>query len=260
LKGDLADFNWKQLDHFQPDVIYHFARFPGRTKEERRIAASRNADANLRLIEWMKNQRQPPSLVFGSGTLVYGNRGREWTDERTEISPISFQREYVEAERPILRAQQSGLPVSIVRPPWIYGAGSWFEWFYGRHIRQKKKIPLYGSGRNFMSLIHVEDCAGLFHHIGKYGQPGETFNIFAHPPVTQKQFADELKRLIHVPVKKYSPLRMRLQFGQAAREALTFSLRPTTIHSRILASFPFKYPDLSSGLESVLKQMNLLGE
>lgn len=258
LKSDLADFNWKQLDNFQPDVIYHFARFPGRTKEERQIAAARNAGANRRLIEWLQDQRQPPLLVFGSGTLVYGNRGKEWTDERTEINPISFQREYVEAEWPILRGQQSGLPVSVIRPPWIYGAGSWFEWFYGNHIRQKGNIPLYGRGRNDMSLIHLEDCSGLIHHIGQYGQPGETFNIYAHPPVTQKQFSEELKRLTNLSVKKYSPLRMRFQFDKTTREALTFSLRSVSKHDRLLAGFSFKYPDLRSGLESVLKQMNLL--
>lgn len=254
---DLLEFDWKALKEFQPDVIYHFARIPGKNKAERKASALRNARANEKLIARLESLGNPPLLVFGSGTLVYGDQGEKWTDEATELNPVSFQREYVVAEHPILTAmEKKELPIMIVRPPWIYGDGSWFEWFFWNHMQKKQSVPQFGNGLNFMSLIHIADCAGLIHHIAKHGESGQVYNITGHTPIRQHQFAMLLQNLSGLPLKKYSQLRLWLQFDRAAREALTFSLKSATRHQPILNSYKYKYPALRAGIKSILKKMS----
>lgn len=259
IQSSLEDFDWHELESYQPDVIYHFARMSGRTQTERRKAATANARANKQLIQWMKSREDPPLMIFGSGTLVYGDHGKEWVDELTSIKPYSFQREYFEAERPILQAMHSmHLPVIIVRPPWIYGPGSWFEWFFIKPMREQQIIPQYGSGKNYMSLIHLNDCAGLIHQIAKSGKPGECYNINAHAPIRQRQFTILLQELTGMPIKKYSRLRMWLQLERAAREALTFSLKSTTLHKNLFQNYPLRYPGLPSGLYAILEELDII--
>lgn len=256
LRSDLLEFDWKVLDELQPDVIYHLARIPGRNKAERAASAVRNAAANHKLIDWIESQDNPPLLVFVSGTLVYGDQGERWADEAAEINPVSFQQEYFEAERPILTAlKEKKLPIIIVRPPWIYGNGSWFKWFFWKHMEEKKTVPQYGNGKNYMSLIHIEDCAGLIHHIAQHGKPGEVYNIIGHTPIQQYQFSMLIQNLMELPLKKYSVPRLWLQFDRAAREALTFSLKSATGHQQLLDSYRYKYPKLRAGIKSILNKM-----
>lgn len=258
MQGNLSDFNWSELENFQPDVIFHFARMAGSNKQLRAQAAAENAEANTALIKWLEKQDNPPLLVFGSGTLVYGDQDSTPIDESAGLEPTGFQKEYVKAEEPILNAlQQTKLPIIIVRPPWIYGAGSWFEWFFVKHMKEKKKVPLYGTGQNFMSLIHIKDCAGLIYHIAKYGMIGDCYNITGHAPVLQQQFALLLRKLSGLPIKKYSPVYLWIKMDRAAREALTFSLKLDTKHRTLTDSYALFHPELYAGLRSVLAQYDL---
>lgn len=257
IQHDLTDFEWKHLDDNRPDVIYHFARIPGKGKKGRLQAAARNAHANNQLVQWLQNLDLPPLLVFGSGTLVYGDQKDKWVNETANTNPISFQREYFEAEKPILQAlEKSGLPIMIVRPPWIYGAGSWFEWFFWKHMQEKKSVPQYGNGKNLMSLIHINDCAGLIHHISKYGEHRQIYNIKGHAPILQQQFSEQLHQLSGLPVKKYSSPRMWLQFDRASRKALTFSLKSATLHQSLVNNYQYKFPKLETGLRSILAELS----
>lgn len=256
-QGNMTNFDWEQLEDFKPDVIFHLGRMTGKTKMERREVAGKNALANEHLIKWLQKQENPPLLVFGSGTLVYGHHRDEWVDESVKMNPISFQREYHEAEQPILQAMvQSAVPVIVVRPPWVYGKGSWFEWFFWKKMTENQFIPQYGNGKNFMSLIHIDDCAGLIYHIGKYGHPGNEYNIISHPPIRQRQFVKQLQKLTGLPVQKYPSLYLWWKFDRAAREALTFSLKSATQHKDLLTQFPFKYPELQTGLRSILNRLD----
>lgn len=256
IQGDIFDFNWMLLDEIKPDVIFHFARATGRSKSERKFAAQKNAAANQRLLSWLERLVNPPLLVFGSGTLVYGNRGNEWVNEGSVTDPISFQREYFKAEEPVLdHINAMSSPVIVVRPPWIYGNGSWFKWFYWQHMENKKSIPLYGKGLNQMSLIHIDDCAGMIFFAAKHGDPGTIYNITGHPPMSQLAFAGHIQELIKLPIQKYSAPILRLKLGKAAVEALTFSLKSNSSHELML-NYDLRYPELKSGLQSLVEQFH----
>ena len=94
------------------------------------------------------------------------------------------------------------MKVSIVRPPWIIGNGSWFYSFFLNTSKKYGFVPVYGNGENWMSLIDVEDCAGLIINIIKNCKPS-TYTIYIAPEqyVKQIDFCRELSNILKMDVK-----------------------------------------------------------
>ena len=241
--GSLGSFALSLLDQFRPDTVIHLARMSGPGKAGRYLAALRGAKANRRIIQHLQGQTPRPHMIYVSGTLVYGDCGDSPVDEGRPLRPIAFAREYIKAEQPWMAAQREGaLPVTILRPPWIMGQGSWFAEFYLASIRQHRMVPLFGDGHNLMSLIDVEDCAGLIAHAVRQAAPGKCYNIFAPGAcLTQLAFAEKLAQLTRAGIRNISTAEMRRRYGQAALEAFTFSNISATRHPEFLSGYDFRF-------------------
>jgi nucleoside-diphosphate-sugar epimerase len=109
-----------------------------------------------------------------------------------------------------------------------------------------------------MSLIHVDDCAGLLHRLAQVAPAGETCNVFHHEPVRQSDFARLLSELSGLPIRRIPLQRVSRRHGRAAAEAFQFDLAVTTKHQSLWGDFPFRYPDLRDGLRSVLAAYRLI--
>lgn len=253
LKGSLSHFDWSNLEANLPEVIFHTARMAGKNRQQRKIAALQNCKANEKLLQWLGSLPRPPLLVFVSGTLVYGSHGESLVDESVHPNPISFQREYFEAEKPILEKMYSGkLPIVIVRPPWIYGPGSWLKAFYLNPSQKAGYVPVYGKGGNLMNFVHVRDVAGMIIHVAeKYPENG-IYNITSDATLTQKEFGLKLAELTALKIRHKPLWWMRLRFDKAVAEAFSFSLNVTTEHKGLFADYRFYYPDFDEGLKEVL--------
>jgi nucleoside-diphosphate-sugar epimerase len=252
VRGSLDLFPWRSLEGDLPDVIFHLARIPGRGGWRGPMTRLRNRLANERLMLWLASCPRPPLLVYVGGTLAYGSRGDEEVTEATPLSPISFARDYHAAERPWLRALRGALPVIVVRPAWVLGPGAWFEAYYRRFMRAERAVPLFGPGRNWMSLVHVEDCAGLLAHFARHAPPVTTVNVFAGAPLRQMELAERLARVSGLPVRRVPLEEMAARFGRAVREAFDFSARVGTLHSALHASFAPQHLDLDRALAALL--------
>ncbi len=253
--GGLQDFAWAQLESDLPDVIFHTARFSGSNRKSRQAAAAENRKANERLLSWLLSLSSPPLLVFVSGTLVYGSHGTQAVDETYPPNPISFQREYFEAEKPILQAiEENNLPVMITRPSWIYGPGSWLRAFYLHPARAKGRVPLYGKGNNLMTFIHVKDVAGLMPHLATNGSPGNVYNLGFQPALAQEDFVRMLAKLSDKKIKRKPLWWMKLRHDKAIAEAFSFSLDVRTKHPEVIESYQPYYTDFESGIREVLRE------
>jgi len=254
VRGSLDRFSWRTLEQDPPDVIFHLARIPGRGGIRGALTRIRNRLANERLLLWVAGCPRPPLVIYAGGTLAYGSRGDESVTEWTPLSPISFSRDYHKAELPWLRAQRgSDLPVIVARPAWVLGPGSWFEAYYRRFIREQRAVPLYGPGENWMSLVHVEDCAGLLAHTARCALPTSVVNLFAGPPLRQAELAERLARVTALPIRRVSLDDLERQFGRAVREAFTFSARIGTVHQALHAEYRFEHQDLDDDLAALLR-------
>jgi nucleoside-diphosphate-sugar epimerase len=230
--GDLRSFDLKIIDEFRPDVIIHMARMSGATRLGRKVAAIRGALANERLIRHLKKSEKKPHIIYLSGTLVYGNCGEELVNENHHLKPIAFAREYIIAEKPWMVAMhERSLSVCIMRPPWIIGRGSWFDRYYLDSIRKHEKIPLFGEGNNWMSLIDVEDCAGIIEHSLTNYRQGGCYNIYTPECIIrQKEFTGKISSLTGLQVIQLGREQIIKLYGNTMWEAFTFSLISSTNH------------------------------
>jgi nucleoside-diphosphate-sugar epimerase len=253
LTGSIDRFRWRALEDDPPDAIFHLARIPRRRRFDAPVIRMRNRVASARLLYWLASCPRPPLAVFVGGTLAYGSHSEALVTEETALSPVSFSRDYHAAEVPWLQLRAGhDAPLVIARPAWVLGPGSWFETYYGRPIRQERSVPLYGDGDNWMSLVHVEDCAGLLVHLARHAPPMTVMNLAAGPTLRQREFSDRLAGLTGLPIRRISVDELAERHGRAVREAFVFSARVGTIHGALARSYQPRHPDLDADLAALL--------
>ena len=252
VRGSLDRFPWHGLERDAPDVVFHLARIPGRGGLRGALTRLRNRRANARLVRALSAWARPPLVVFVGGTLAYGSHGEQAVTEHTPLTPISFARDYHRAELPWLRVQRLGdVPVIIARPAWVLGRGAWFEAFYRRSMDTERVVPLYGPGDNWMSLVHVDDCAGLLEHAARRALPSSAVNVFAGPPLRQAELVERLASVTGLPIRRIALDEVERRFGTAVREAFTFSARIETVHTAWHAAYTIEHRDLATDLRAL---------
>ena len=235
--SSLGKLQRQKFIDYPPDTVFHCARLAGKTDRSRRAAAKRGYQANVRLRAIFENLPIPPTMVYCSGTLMYGNTG-SIADEQQPLSPIAYARAYEYAERPFTEeAKGTILDVRTARPAWILGSDSWFEYFFYRPALASGFVPYYGDGRQQMSIISVEDCAGQLLHVSTHGSKGESYNLFGFAPISQLEFAEKIGDVLGLDVRQVDEKELVKQHGKTVAEALTSNTPVTTMHSEWKASY-----------------------
>lgn len=256
--GNITSFSWSDLEADLPDVIIHLARIPGRFLPGRLSGGIRGWYANHRLLSWMKNRETPPVLLYTSGTLVYGSKDDLPVDETFPIQPISFQKYYSLAEHPILNELNGSLPVRIIRPPWVFGAGSWFTSFYYKPMQEEGYVPVYGTGNQFVTLIALEEFARIVGCISEAGTGNDIYNTVSNQPVRQHQFARLLSEISGLPERRITESQLRRKYGSTVTEALTHSLYVQTKHEYLYSTAPNTLPKLRQQLREVIDRLKTI--
>jgi nucleoside-diphosphate-sugar epimerase len=254
VRGSVDRFDWATLEADPPDVIFHLARIPGRGPIRGPLTRMRNRVANERLVRALARWERPPLVLFVGGTLAYGSHGDAAVTETTPLAPTSFSRDYHQAELPWLRALvDHAVPVIVMRPAWVLGPGAWFEAYYRRFIRAEGAVPLYGPGDNWMSLVHVEDCAGRIEYAARHALPMSIVNVFDGAALRQVELAERLARLTKLPIRQISLEDLARRFGRAVREAWEFSCRVDTVHDALQSEYRAQHHDLDADLAALLR-------
>ncbi len=210
LDGGLEKLNSDYLQRLQPDVIIHLARptFPKWRWLGRKLAGWYGSQLNQNLIKTLERSLPHTRLIYVSGSLMYGQSNGVPHDESAPLATISFARAYVNAEQPFLKTLSNGnQQITLLRAPWVLGAGSWFDWVYVKHYRDHKSIPLFGSGDNHMHFIHLRDLAKSIVSCAEKSEIKGIRNVFSPDVLPQRDFAQllsqELNCAIDSSVGKY---------------------------------------------------------
>jgi uncharacterized protein len=109
-----------------------------------------------------------------------------------------------------------------------------------------------GSGRQYMSWLAIDDVVGAIHHAMMTETLSGPVNATAPHPVTNRDFAATLGRVLDRPAVLPVPAgALRLAFGEMADVAILSSAR--VLPARLQESgYAFRYPDLESALRFVL--------
>lgn len=222
-------------------------------ERKRRIRESRLAGTRLLAETLARLPRPPRVLVSASAIGLYGDRGDEVLTETSagDAPPdffVELGREWEAATEP---ARAAGIRVVLARlgliltpaggalqrmlPPFRLGIGG----------------PL-GSGRRWMSWVAADDTVGALHHALMTDGLAGPVNVTAPQPVTARDFASTLGRVLGRPAMLPVPAAaLRLLFGEMADVALLSSQR--VLPARLAESgYQFRYPVLEAALRHVL--------
>ena len=197
--------------------IIHTARpSSGKTAGRYRIAR-RTRKANISMVSAVK-EAKIPSTILMHGSLSYGHRGEELVQTDSILNPVGYAEAYSIGERPWVDYLYSGGGVKVVRAPWVLGPGSWFEMLYC-----EEKIPVFGDGSQWMSLVSVESLADFTWSVLS-DEPG-----VYHPQLLyrcrQSDFAKIVSEIRGVAISVVSRSRLTRKYGKMATDSICSSMR-----------------------------------
>ncbi|MDE2059414.1 MAG: NAD-dependent epimerase/dehydratase family protein [candidate division NC10 bacterium] len=118
---------------------------------------------------------QPKTVVYTSGTWVYGDTLGKPVDEDAPLRPAALVASRPDIEQMVLNA--SGVRGVVVRPGCVYGrqGGLTGMWFDGPD--KGKQLQMIGDGNNRWAMVHVDDLADGYLRVAESGLAGEVFNL-----------------------------------------------------------------------------------
>jgi nucleoside-diphosphate-sugar epimerase len=150
--------------------------------------------------------------VFTSSVAAYPEGGPY--DERAPLvpsdNPNAYGAQKADSERALFELhRQRGIPVTTLRPAFIYGPHNPFdrEAFFWDRLRAGRPIIVPEDGLRTMQWVHVRDVA----HAAVLAATndiavGRAYNLASYPPITQIEFVQLLARiagreahLVHIP-------------------------------------------------------------
>lgn len=217
-----------------------------RSIRESRVEGTRN------LVQALRDSAQPPGLLVSSSAVgFYGSRGDEELDESSEPGG-GFLGEVCQAWEAEARAADAlGVRTVLLRTGIVLSPEGGalakmlppFRMFVGGAL---------GSGKQWMSWVHMEDEVGLIRHLLNSESLQGPVNATAPAPVTNREFSKTLGRVLGRPAILPVPaLALKLLMGEMAQELLLDGQK--VMPRRALADgYRFRFPELEGALRDLL--------
>jgi hypothetical protein len=217
---------------------------------KRRIRESRVHGTEFLARSLAGLSRRPRVLVSGSAMGIYGDRGDEALTEASAPGD-DFLAEVATAWEAATRpAAEAGIRVVLPRTGLVLSrAGGALP----------KLLPLFrlglggrlGSGRQWMSWIHLDDWLGALEHALAHDAQSGPYNATAPAPVTNADFTRALGRALHRPTLAPVPaFALRLALGEMA--GLLLGGQRVLPRSLEEAGYRFRFPSLEGALADLL--------
>ena len=212
-----------------------------------RVISTRNLANAMAIAE-----KKPRTFVCASAIGYYGNRGDEVLTEESAsgrgfLAEVS--RGWEEATQP---AVQAGIRVVNVRIGVVLSreGGALKQMLLPFRLGLGGRI---GDGRQWFSWIHIEDLVAAVLHVMAHSELNGAVNMVSPNPVTHTDFTKSLANAVRRPAIFPVPaFALRLAFGEFAEEGLLASARVVP-RKLIENTFMFRYPELASALQEILR-------
>jgi uncharacterized protein (TIGR01777 family) len=235
------------------DAIVHLAGEPVAqrwTPEVKKKILESRVQGTRRLVQALSTQkRRPAALICASAIGIYGSRSDEILTESSAQADDFLAEVCKEWETQAQLAESLGIRVARIRIGIVLGKGGGalekmlppFKAFVGGRI---------GSGKQWMSWIHVDDLVGIIHHALTNPMSG-AFNGAAPNPVTNADFTTTLAAALGRPAIFPVPgFALKLMFGEMA--SMLLGSQRVLPRATEAAGYKFQYPELAAALRSIL--------
>jgi uncharacterized protein len=196
---------------------------------------------------------QPKVWVQASTTAIYGDAGERWCDESTppgEGVPVETATKW---ERAFDESPTPGVRRVVLRMSFVLGRGGGALGTLSRLTRCFLGGAA-GSGRQFISWIHIDDLVRLFIRAIEDDRMSGIYNATGPAPVTNAQFMGELRRALRRPWSPPVPAMMvRLGcFLMATEPVLALTGRRVAPKRLDEMGVEFRFRELREALEDLM--------
>jgi nucleoside-diphosphate-sugar epimerase len=140
-----------------------------------------------------KGGSQPQTVVYTSGTWVYGDTHGRPVDEDASLRPTSLVASRPGIEQMVLSA--SGIRGVVIRPGCVYGrqGGLTGMWFDGPD--KGRLLQVTGDGNNRWAMVHVDDLAEGYLRAAEGGPTSEVYNFTDGSSATVREMTGAVARV-----------------------------------------------------------------
>ena len=191
-------------------------------------------------------------------TSCLGDRKGRWVEsDAAAIDPVGWCRPLAGSFEAIEEiAGEAEVPLVRVYPAMVYGDGGWFRRIVDAFRSGRAKVV--EPGDNFLSLIHVEDLAGLYALITERIDKDDVFILSDDRPVTQRDLLDHVAALMGKPKAPMVDLDAYAgQFGRLMAESMASSTRASGVKAIDTFDYELRHGGYEKGVEYTLKSMGL---
>lgn len=185
------------------DIVFHLASAHLDVALPESDYLAINRDAARWLVE-AAHRAGVARFVHCSSVGVHGEIHDPPANEESPCHPdLVYERTKLEGERAVRAyAEQTGYPVVIVRPVWVYGPGCPRTKKLFRTI-EKGRFFYVGSGEALRHCLYIADMVEGFHLASDYqGSPGQVFILGDHRAVTIRELIETMARVAGVPAPR----------------------------------------------------------
>jgi uncharacterized protein (TIGR01777 family) len=222
------------------------------TKEKKQGIVSSRIRVTREIIRIMdKMEHKPEVLINASAVGYYGmSETGAFTEESTRHAEDFLAKVAREWEEEAARAEKLGVRTVYTRFGVVLGnQGALplmvlpYKWGVGGTI---------GSGRQWLSWIHVEDVAGIIHHAIQNKTLQGPLNVTAPHPVRMKEFGKTIASVLHrphwLPVPGFA---LKMSLGEMSDMLL--GGQKVIPEKAVETGYSFEFPELEPALRSILR-------
>ncbi|WP_319577348.1 TIGR01777 family oxidoreductase [uncultured Desulfobacter sp.] len=242
--------DWQDLVA-QSDVIVNLAGrniFNRWTKEYKEAIYNSRIQTTKNLVDAMPDNFGG-QLLNASAVGAYGDRGDAPLFETQPYGTGFLAQVSRDWEAQAQKAASKGATVAIMRFGVVLGSGGALA-VMSRAFKMFAGGPL-GSGDQWFSWIHLDDLARAVFFLMEHNAQG-IYNFTGPVPIRQKEFAEELGRVLHRPAFMPAPaFFIRLFMGQLGASFLcSQKALPAALET---AGFRFEYNTVADALTQIFK-------
>jgi uncharacterized protein (TIGR01777 family) len=198
---------------------------------------------------------QPPKVWVQAGAIgIYGDQGEKICDENSPAGNDALAEICRQWENAFDAAKTPKTRKVLLRIGFVLGRDGGAlpvltkltKWFLGGRA---------GSGKQFISWIHISDVARIFAHAIEQENFSGVFNAVAPKPVTNEEFMRELRRALHRPWSPPAPA-WAIRFGAGLMKSEpSLALAGCRVSPKNLAArqFSFQFLELPQALKSIFQ-------
>lgn len=241
------------------EAVVHLAgeSIVGRWTESRKSEILRSRVLSTHhLVETIQQlETKPRVLVSASGIGFYGNRQAVELDEAASPGDGFLAGVCRKWEEEAQRAEALGVRTVRLRIGVVLGRDGGALRMMLPAFRLGLGGPV-GGGEQWLSWIHVRDLARLFVYAVEQDKLSGPVNAVAPQPVTQRDFAKTLGRVLRRPAVLHPPaFLLKMILGEAASVILhSLKVLPKKAGA---CGFEFGFPDLEAALRDIAYQVAL---